>query len=63
METALGSMTQGERAIFVVPAEDMKPATSGAGGRDALLSLLPSPPAAAAQVEVEVELHGLVQVR
>lgn len=56
-------MTQGERAIFVVPAEDMKPATSGAGGRDALPSLLPSPPAAAAQVEVEVELHGLVQVR
>jgi len=53
LEAALGSMSQGERAVLIVPAAQM-----GGGDR-----LVPAPPAGLEQVELEIELQQLVQVR
>ena len=58
-------MAHGERSVFVVPATQMRveaaaqAAAAGRRVRDCLLD----PPGKAAQVELEVELLGLVQVR
>ena len=56
-------MAKGERSVFVLRASEMRPAAveaAAAGGGRACL--LPEPPVKAAQVELELELVGLVQV-
>ncbi|GAX74288.1 hypothetical protein CEUSTIGMA_g1737.t1 [Chlamydomonas eustigma] len=67
LEAALTSMTLNERCVFVVEASQMggpgSPATTSGQDEKDVCSILPSPPNAAAQVEVEVELLNLVQVR
>mmetsp|Transcript_1261 Transcript_1261/g.3505 ORF Transcript_1261/g.3505 Transcript_1261/m.3505 type:complete len:651 (-) Transcript_1261:236-2188(-) len=77
IEEALGHMCRGERSLFIIPAPEMQPAASssaaegpsevgqgaGSSGGQAHACLLPPPPAKAMQVEAEVELVGLVQVR
>ena len=63
-------MTHAERSVFVLQASQMTveataaAAVSVSGGQSqARACLLPDPPARAAQVELEVELLGLVQVK
>ena len=64
-------MTHAERSVFVLQALQMTfeaaaaaAAVSGSGGQSQVRAcLLPDPPARAAQVELEVELLGLVQVK
>ncbi|KAG1666907.1 hypothetical protein FOA52_005967 [Chlamydomonas sp. UWO 241] len=60
LEEALSSMTVGERAVFVIPSDKMAPLPPPAAGARALL---PPPPSDGAQVELELELRGLVQLR
>jgi hypothetical protein len=70
VEAALATMAQGERAAVIVPAALMEcaaprdastAAAAGAGGAPPLA--VPPPPAGAAQVELDIELQQLVQVR
>ena len=62
LETALSCMTKGERSIIVVDALEMRAQPSEDGRQRSQTSLVPEPPAKASQVELEIELLGLVQV-
>ena len=69
LEAALASMTQGEKVVCVVPADQMTPASAAAAAASGSTPaapprpcLLPAPPSRSAQVEVELQLLGLVQV-
>eukprot|EP00879_Flechtneria_rotunda_P002973 GHRR01003190.1.p1 GENE.GHRR01003190.1~~GHRR01003190.1.p1 ORF type:complete len:634 (+),score=228.22 GHRR01003190.1:2740-4641(+) len=75
LEAALGSMSKGEKAVFVLPALQMQPPSyapqegssdsngDGSNKQQPAQYVLPPPPAKAAQVEVCLQLHDLVQVR
>lgn len=69
LELALSQMSKGEKAVFVLPAQQS--AATPAAAADAIGkqqqeqqpdSLLPPPPSKAVQVELCIELHDLVQV-
>lgn len=52
VEACVSRMHRGERCLFIVPAAGM-----------AAAGCFPAPPARAAQVELDIELHSIVQVR
>lgn len=70
LETALCYMSKGEKAAFVIPAEQMhinqqqQDGSSGDSSSQQQQDVLriPGPPAKAVQVELCVQLHDLVQV-
>lgn len=74
LETALCHMCKGEKAVFVVPAQQMHSSSGQANGSEQQQQhgregrqqegsvLIPNPPSKAFQVELCVQLHDLVQV-
>lgn len=58
VEEALGWMSKGESAVYVLPAHLL----AHQGGASSGTGLLPAPPAKCLQVEVHLELLSLVQV-
>jgi len=65
LEAALGSMSKGERALFIIPAEDMQPeaANNSSSSQQQTGLSIPELPAKCVQVEATIELLDLVQVR
>ncbi|GBF92152.1 peptidyl-prolyl cis-trans isomerase [Raphidocelis subcapitata] len=67
VEQALATMSQGERSVVIVPAALMAPppaaAAAGGDGGGAAACVVPPPPQGAVQVQLEIELQQLVQVR
>lgn len=65
LEAALGSMSKGEKALFIIPVEDMQSeaANSSSSSRQQTGLSIPELPAKCVQVEATIELLDLVQVR
>lgn len=63
LEAALCSMSKGERAVFVIPAADMRLEQPSSSSKQQSGLSIPELPAKCAQVEATIELLDLVQVR